>query len=107
MEKENQKRPDELLKSIEAIQRAPAPDFFYTRLKARMEKQEHSARSGSVILRPAFIISGLVLLVLFNVMMFFKYNDSNPVISNKDNDSLQTIATAYHINDILPEELNQ
>lgn len=33
------KNTDKILNSFDNIRRIPAPDFFYTRLKARMEKK--------------------------------------------------------------------
>jgi hypothetical protein len=111
MKKENEKNIDDILNSIEGIHRVPAPDFFYTRLRARMEKEVSVPVVKRSVLQPAFIISGLVLLLLINAMVLLKnrgINGSNTIpTSARENDNLQIIATAYHINDISSEELNQ
>ena len=37
MDNNRNKKIEDILGSLDTNQRAPAPDFFYTRLKARME----------------------------------------------------------------------
>lgn len=111
MNKENEKNTEKILGSIEGIQRVPAPDFFYTRLKARMEKEMPVPVVRKRMLQPSFIISGLVLLLLINAMILLKNrgadSSNTTTTSARENDNLQIIATAYHINDISSEELNQ
>ena len=112
MKKKNEKNTEDILNSVESIQRAVAPDFFYSRLRERMENEMPGTAGRNRALQPAFIISGLLLLLLINAMVLLKHssnNSSSNVIttSARENDSLQIIATAYHINDASPEELNQ
>ncbi|HVT86267.1 MAG TPA: hypothetical protein VHD35_13770 [Chitinophagaceae bacterium] len=109
MKKENEKKSEGILSSIDGIQRAPAPDFFYSRLRARMEKEMPVTAIRRTILQPAFIISGLTLLLLINAIALLRSNSNVNTVTTptKENDNLQIIATAYHINEISPEELNQ
>lgn len=109
MKKGNVKNTDDIFNSIEGIHRVPAPGFFYTRLRARMEKEMSVSVIRRRMLQPAFIISGLALLLLINTIVFLKNSDNSSTVATsvRENDNLQIIATAYHINDTSPEELNQ
>lgn len=106
MEKNHFNKTEDILNSIEDIQQAPAPDFFYTRLRARMEKEIYIRKNEKRRLQPALIISGLVVLLLVNAMIFFK-DDGGSIANSGKNDTMQIVATEYHINDVLAEELNQ
>ena len=44
MNNEQNKKVEDILSSLDGVQKAVAPDFFYTRLKARMEKQDKARR---------------------------------------------------------------
>lgn len=109
MKKKDLKNTDDILNSIETIQRAAAPDFFFTRLRARMENESSVPVARKRMLQPALILSGLALLLLINAMVLLKNSDHSTVITTpgRDNDNIQIVATAYHINDALPIELNQ
>jgi hypothetical protein len=57
--------PEEILQSIEGIQRAEAPAFFYTRLMGRMQEP---VTAGAVWLkRPVFAFATLLLLLVLNI----------------------------------------
>ncbi len=56
---------DELLQSVAAMKQPETDPFFYTRLRARMDRE--TASSGwNFSLQPAWIIGTLVLLLLVN-----------------------------------------
>lgn len=61
----------------------PAP-FFYTRVRARLERNQQTASSW--LLRPAYAIAGLMLLVLLNLTIAF---------SNPSTESISTESTTY------------
>ena len=74
--KEN--RIDEILNSLDGCTQATAPDFFYTRLKARMEKEVAPAARTSWMLRPAYAFAGMAIILLINVLAVFnqrQYSD--------------------------------
>lgn len=106
MEKNHFKKAEEIINSIDDIQQASVPDFFYTRLKARMEKEMPVSVNRKRKLQPVLIISGLVALLLANAMILFK-NEGSSIGNTGNNDNQQIVATEYHINDILTEDLNQ
>lgn len=98
---------DEIFNSIEGIQHVPAPGFFYTRLKARMENETTVSGSKKRILQPVLIISGLVALLLINAMILFQNDGNKSVVTERNNDNIQIVSAEYRINDILAEEINQ
>ena len=49
----SQERVERIMKSLGGIQPAAAPDFFYTRLKGKM--QPETGKKTFFMLRPAFI----------------------------------------------------
>lgn len=90
---------DEILGSLDNAQRAAAPDFFYTRLKARMEKGFEPATPRSWIVRPAYALVALVLVLLINTAVILQSNtttDNNPTA---DTETLQSIAAEYSLTD--------
>jgi hypothetical protein len=60
---------DAVLKSLDGVQRAEATPFFYTRLKARMERENSSKGiAGIVWLRPSMAFATLAIFVILNVV---------------------------------------
>jgi len=101
MNKDSNKKIEEILGSLDGVQKAVVPDFFYTRLKARM-LQQHESREPATprywILRPAFALTVLVAVLLINAFVIFKSGsgkENNP----NDTETLQTIAAEYSLND--------
>ncbi|MBI3139253.1 MAG: hypothetical protein HYZ15_11780 [Sphingobacteriales bacterium] len=98
MNTEKENRIDEILNSLEGCTRAAAPAFFYTRLKARMEKETTGTHSW--MLRPAFTLAGLLLILVVNV--FVLYNRSTAFKENTagvETESIQSLAAEYRLND--------
>lgn len=106
MNKERNKKLEEVLGSLDGTKRAAMPDFFYTRLKARMlvrleeggEKGVEPSIKKSWVLRPVFALAALVLVLLINAAVILKGNSVNENISG-DTDTLQSIAAEYSLND--------
>ena len=116
MNTDRNKQVDEILGSLDGSQRAAVPDFFFTRLKARMlarlEGGERGLEKGqalnkSWLLRPAFAISALAVVLLINAFVILK-DDSTKVTATNDVETLQSIAAEYSLNDNSPVyDLNQ
>jgi len=98
MNTERNKRTEEIINSLDGVQRASAPDFFYTRLKARMEKGLESGYRRSWVLRPAYALATLALVIAINVFVLFK-NDNSPNNATAESDSITSIAAEYNLND--------
>ena len=105
---------EEILGSLDHCQRAAAPDFFYTRLKARMEKESGFGVEAKkpLILRPVFALAALAVILLINAFVIFQNNKNNitpDTASLSDTDVIQTLAVEYRLNDnsTIPYEINQ
>ena len=83
---------DEHLQSLQQMQEAATDTFFYTRLKARMEKNQPQQGLGFP-LKPVWVVCTLALLLAVNGFMLtqqFKTKKIIPVSS-----SLQNFAESY------------
>ena len=98
MDNQKNRMTEDILGSLDGSQRALAPEFFYTRLKGRMQREFHKdVRSG--ILRPAYILAGLALLLIVNTFVILQKNEENVNSTAADNETVQTAAEYYSLND--------
>lgn len=95
MKKEN--KIERILESLDTSQRATAPDFFYTRLKARMQNEVES-RLRQWILRPVYALAALTLVLIINVSVLLNSESTTDATGN-DNETAQSIASEYSLND--------
>ena len=106
MNNDQNKKMEDILGSLDANQRALAPDFFYTRLKAKMEKGFEPVSHKSWVLRPVYAMAALVIVLLINAVVIFKGgNINNQVTATVENETLQSIAAEYSLNDTITEEV--
>lgn len=106
MNNDRNKKIEEILNSLDGSQKAVVSDFFYTRLKARMQSRLESAVIPDIkkswVLRPAFALTVLAAVLFINAFVILKNdgtkNDSISEITN-DSDTLQSIAAEYSLND--------
>lgn len=100
MSTQKDKMIDEILNSLDGCTPATAPDFFYTRLKARMEKEVAPARTFWM-LRPAYALSGMVIIILINIIAVFNQPSSatEDATATVESDSFQSLATEYRLNE--------
>lgn len=97
MKMEKDKKIEEILNSLDTIKRAEAPDFFYTRLKARMEKETEVAVKKHWVLRPVYTFAALILLLVVNTFILLKNEGVKQTETNID--PMQSIAAEYNLND--------
>jgi hypothetical protein len=93
MKKKSTPLVDEHLQSLEGMQDTGTDDFFYTRLKARMQR-ELVQDNWSFPLKPVWIVGTMTLLLAINVFMLsqqFKAKSTTPAASS----SLQGFAESY------------
>jgi len=88
---------DEHLQSIQAMQEGGTDDFFYTRLKARMEK-ESSVQGWRFPLKPVWIVGTLALLLAVNGFMLKQQFKTKEAKTTAGNSSLQNFAESYDQN---------
>lgn len=79
----NNKEHNEILDSLQGMKRAAAPEFFYTRLRARMEQETETAPLGwigKLLTRPSLslALAGIILLLNFTTIMKMVQTTSRP-----------------------------
>ena len=104
MNKETNKKADEILNSLEGMKRATAPDFFYTRLRSRMEKEYEPLAKKQRVLRPAYAFAALLVVLLINVAVLFQNSRNSDTTDTTatatiDTDSIQALASEYSVTD--------
>jgi hypothetical protein len=116
MDNQRNNRIEEVLSSLDGSKRAAAPDFFYTRLRARMLARHEGGENGlskpkgrEWMLRPVYIVSALLLVLAINAFVFFKGDNETTAATADNNESVQqSIAAEYSLNDMNTEyDLNQ
>ena len=91
MEKKSTPLIDQHLQSIQGMQEAVTDDFFYTRLKVRMEK-EKSQPGWSFPLKPVWVVGTLALLLAVNGFMLSQQTKTKSITVTS---SLQNFAESY------------
>jgi hypothetical protein len=86
---------DQYLESLNGMKEAEADPFFYTRLKARMEKETADA-GWSFPLKPAWLVSLLVIFLFINAFFLVTQVKQNRVVRSQDT-SLQNFASGYDL----------
>lgn len=68
-----EEKVEQTVNSIDGLQRAAAAPFFFTRVMARIQREESGAweRAASFITRPAIVIGTLALILLLNAAVFY------------------------------------
>ena len=114
MNNEKNTKADKIINSLNGLKRMPAPDYFYTRLQAKMESLNDNAGKKFVtenkrywLLRPSFAFMVLLVVLVFNVISILKQNDAEDNTTASETENIQTIATAYNLDNNLSYELNQ
>lgn len=94
MKKKSTPLVDEHLQSFMGMQEAITDDFFYTRLKARMQK-EKSQPGWNFPLKPVWILSTLVFLLAVNSFILSQQFKTKATTSTVSATSLQSFAESY------------
>jgi len=82
---------DKEMNVISNLKGVDAPAFFYTRLQARMEKENLSNELANP-LKPILVICALTFLLFINSLLL--KNDSN-IINNNSSQDLEAFAASY------------
>lgn len=95
----SQERVQSIMDSLGGLQPAAAPDFFYTRLKGKM--QPVAEKKTFLLLRPAFITTVLAVFLIANVFSLISIRkgakDTVSMQSSKPA-TIESFASAYNIN---------
>ncbi len=74
----------ETLNSFDGITRADAPDFFYTRLQARLNHTPSEKGFWDLITKPAFSLVSLSLLLVLNIAVITNHVTTTGVIPSEE-----------------------
>ena len=96
----SKERVESIMESLGGMQPAVAPDFFYTRLKCKMQPAED--KKTFFMLRPAFITATLAVLFIANVVSLLQTNNKIPkqdaaAVSGKPA-TIESFASTYSMN---------
>jgi hypothetical protein len=97
--------PEEIINSLEGIERAQPTPFFYTRVHAKLIKNQYSPEVGffKFVTNPAFVL-GMVLLIIF-MNGYIMMNRTN-LIKSQDEVG-QSLAVEYGQNTLNPYDINE
>jgi hypothetical protein len=91
---------NEILGSLDNCSKATAPDFFYTRLKARMEREAVQAvPQSSWIPKPVYVMAVAIAVLVLNAFILLQNNNSGSAATTPDTDTFQSLAAEYRLND--------
>lgn len=93
----DKERIEKALESLDGIQRATPQPYFYTRLKARLDRKERewSGITG-FISRPAYALAMICIVLLVNTW----------AVMNSSNNSSQITPMQVATDQVLPDEYN-
>jgi hypothetical protein len=99
----NDSRIDAVLNSLDGMQRAKAPDFLYTRLQGRMEREfDHGGPLGRWLTRPVLALTIAAIILIANATTVLKMWEQNTAGSNVNNESGQIVAAEYPAGGVYP-----
>jgi hypothetical protein len=88
---------DTILNSAEHIRRAEAPAFFYTRLQARIEKENPvSSAAWTWLLKPAVAMVALSFLLVLNIAAI-RYARQNNTVGAGAGNPIGSFAEEYNL----------
>lgn len=101
--KDIDKKVADTLSSLDDVERAEVSPFFYTRLKARMQKEEKGF--WSLFINPQFsmAVAGVFLLFCLNFYMMINYEGTNGI----KEDEVSAFISDYQIDADYIYELNE
>ena len=99
----NDSRIDAVLDSLDGMQRAKAPDFLYTRLQGRMEREfDQGGPLGRWLTKPVLALTIAAIILIANATTVLKMWEQNTAASNVNNESGQIVAAEYPAGGVYP-----
>ena len=96
MENKKEQKVQEIFDSISGISHAEIPPYFYTRLRARMER-EQSLEKPFFLVRPAFFISSLCIILAVNIIFLMSQKHMEKPAGHP---GIESFAAAYGLENI-------
>jgi len=87
---------DKTLDSLDGIQRASANPFLFTRIQARLQREEKNfwSQAFAFISRPTVAFAGIAVAIIINAVVLFE-SRSEPVKNTQDEE--QVFASEYNL----------
>ncbi len=101
MENNSNKKVEKIMESLAGLHKAGAPDFFYTRLLARMQKETGPDKRSFFLLRPAFITAALSIVFIINIFSLTQLNKqttTKATVHTNKSATIESFAKAYDMN---------
>ncbi len=92
-------RTERILTSLDGLQKADVPDFFYTRLIGRLQN-ELSEKKSRLLLRPVVLTISLSVVLLLNIVALTKLNhqpQTKKMQQSNESAAIQSFANAYNL----------
>ncbi|HEX2845405.1 MAG TPA: hypothetical protein VHN59_02565 [Chitinophagaceae bacterium] len=99
------------LESLDGIQRATPHPWFFTRVKARLQREEKTVWEtiGSFLSKPAVAMAGLGLILILNLFVLFKQgnlqeatNVANQPVQLSDSESILASNSSFDYENVQP-----
>lgn len=107
------KKVEETLNSLDGIQQAEGQPYLFTRVKARLERDQKNIweTAGSFMARPVVAIAGLCIILAFNVFVLIQKETTPSIGMVPDNPQMQeddnifvAANTTYDYENLEPEQ---
>jgi hypothetical protein len=107
------KKVEDALNSLDGIERSAPQPWFFTRVKARLDREEHTgwASIGSFLSKPAVAFATLGFILILNGVLLFRQGFSDPVSGsaviqnelNTDNEYILASSSSYEYENIVQQ----
>ena len=97
-DRDKESRIDRVMTSADGLQKATAPDFFYSRLSGRMQIELDEKRRPFFVLRPVFATATLSILLIVNILFLAQWNKQdtkNTTVKSEKTATIESFAKAY------------
>jgi hypothetical protein len=86
---------EKTLASLDSLQPAEMPPFFYTRLQARLSAKQHSmlVLIPDFLQRPVWVIAGLATMIIVNIAIITSLSS----VSSHESNYAQSFAAEYQL----------
>lgn len=101
MNNKNNDREERILNSLNGIRKATAPDFFYTRLTGRMQRETKPGKMTLFLLRPAFLTASLLIILVINIISLGSLGnqpEQQDTVKTYKPATIESFAEAYNLN---------
>ena len=95
MEDKFNKKINEVMQSLDGIEKASPAPFFFTRLEARMQREKNIwEKISSFVAQPIVVLGCIFLVIMINAAVIFSSSNSNNLTDQQNSE----IATADEYN---------